>query len=281
MAKKVVVFLGSPRKGETFSALKVFESKLRERVKDLEFEIVHLRAFRVESCRGCFLCLTKGEELCPHKDDFTSLVRKMNEADGVVFATPNYSLQVTGTLKIFLDRCAHIFHRPRYFDKVFMAIVTQGVIGAGDIVKYLETVARYWGFRVVKGVGLTTLTPRTAAEDLRIEKRLASVADRFHRALTHSAQRKPSWFMLAIFRLSRSSHAAVPNEESCDYRYFRDKGWFESEYYYPVRLSVFRRWFGAALDRFATKQALKRHAALPRGTPPLHFPPQFDDERGL
>ena len=37
------------------------------------------------------LCLNKGEELCPLKDDRDLLIDKMNNSDGIIFASPNYS----------------------------------------------------------------------------------------------------------------------------------------------------------------------------------------------
>jgi len=32
-------------------------------------------------------------------------------SDGVIFATPNYSFQVSGIMKVFLDRLGFAFHR--------------------------------------------------------------------------------------------------------------------------------------------------------------------------
>jgi hypothetical protein len=41
-------------------------------------------------------------------------------------------------------------------------------------------------------------------------------------------------------------------DESCrDYTYFRDKGWFESDYYYPVKLNPFKNLIGKIFDKLA------------------------------
>jgi multimeric flavodoxin WrbA len=60
----------------------------------------------------------KGEEFCPLKDDRDVMIEKMTASDGVVFATPNYSFQVSALMKIFLDRLGFVFHRPRFFDSI-------------------------------------------------------------------------------------------------------------------------------------------------------------------
>jgi len=43
---------------------------------DIEVEIVRLSDYRLGICRGCRLCLDKGEEKCPHKDDRDVLIRE-------------------------------------------------------------------------------------------------------------------------------------------------------------------------------------------------------------
>ncbi len=107
------------------------------------------------------MCFDKGEEYCSSKDDRDLLMEKMNNSDGVIFATPNYSFQVTALMKNFLDRIAFVLHRPQFFGKAFTAIVTQGIFGGASIEKYLETMGGNLGFQVAKGCCLTTLEPET------------------------------------------------------------------------------------------------------------------------
>jgi multimeric flavodoxin WrbA len=94
--------------------------------------------------------LPQGEEFCPLKDDRDVLIRKMMTSDGVVFASPNYSYQVSATMKIFLDRLGFIFHRPHFFGKTYTSIVAQGIYGGSKIVKYLDFVGMGLGFNVAK-----------------------------------------------------------------------------------------------------------------------------------
>jgi multimeric flavodoxin WrbA len=68
---------------------------------DVEYEIVLLRDYRLEPCRGCLSCFERGEECCPVKDDRDVLIGKIETSDGVVFASSNYSFHSTrlGALK--------------------------------------------------------------------------------------------------------------------------------------------------------------------------------------
>ena len=115
--KKVTAFVGSARKQHTYNAVRQFLSSL-ESLGDIESEIVRLSECKLEICRGCKLCIVKGEEFCQFKDDRDMLIQKMMASDGVVFASPNYSFQVSGIMKGFLDRLGFVFHRPRFFGKV-------------------------------------------------------------------------------------------------------------------------------------------------------------------
>lgn len=52
-------------------------------------------------------------------------------------------------------------------------------------------------------------------------------------------------------------------EADCDYRYYTDKGWFESDYYYPVRLNPFKKAAGRFFDVMQTRKTLKRKSPGP------------------
>jgi multimeric flavodoxin WrbA len=75
-----------------------------------------LKDVDLSQCRGCFGCFVKGEDHCPCKDD-ASIEQKMHDADGIIFATPVYGMNISALMKTFIDRFSYIFHRPRFFTK--------------------------------------------------------------------------------------------------------------------------------------------------------------------
>ena len=115
---KITAFVGSARKKHTYNATEYFLQKLQSFGK-VEYEIVFLSDYHLEICKGCKLCLNKGEELCPMKDDRDKLIEKMYGSDGIILASPNYSFDLSGLMKVFLDRLGFVFHRPRFFGKAF------------------------------------------------------------------------------------------------------------------------------------------------------------------
>jgi multimeric flavodoxin WrbA len=255
--KRVAAFVGSPRKGHTYDAAAQLLGNLQS-LGQVETEIVRLSDFRLESCRGCKLCTDRGEERCPLKDDRDALIGRMLASDGVVFATPNYSFQVSAAMKSFLERLAFIFHRPRFFSKAFTGIVTQGFYGGDKILSYLDFVGGGLGFNVVKGNVLGTLDPMTEKQQRKIDTALAAQAQRYHARLEKADYPTPAWLKLMIFRMSRTAARLELDESFRDYTYYRDQGWFTSDYFYPVRLGPLKKGAGKVLDAFAARSSKGR-----------------------
>lgn len=238
--KKVTALVGSARKKDTYDAVREFLDRL-EKLGNVESEIVMLSDYRIETCRGCKICFTKGEEFCPHKDDRDVLIGKMMASDGVVFASPNYSFQVSGIMKVFLDRLGFAFHRPRFHGRTSTSIVMQGIYGGKKIVKYLDFVGFGLGFAKVKGSCHTAFEPMTAKERRKRDKALAKHSKRFYKQLIKPAGRGPSLLELLLFSMARSSMSVTLDDSSRDYRYYSERGWFESDYYTPVRLGFLKK----------------------------------------
>jgi multimeric flavodoxin WrbA len=248
--KKVTAFVGSAHRKNTHSAVVQFLNNLQA-LGDVEYEIVTLTDYKLGICRGCRLCFDKGEEFCPLKDDRDVLMEKIDASDGVIFATPNYSWQVSGIMKVFLDRFGFVCHRPRYFGKTFTSIVTQGFTGGNKIVDYLDFLAKFLGFNTIKGASVTTLIPITEKAQQKIDRALAGLSKRFYTRLTKSDYPAPSMLWLMAFRMGRTSMFQLLDDSSRDFRYYAEKGWFESDYYYPTRLGILKKAAGKLFDKMA------------------------------
>ncbi len=258
--KKVTAFVGCGSRKHTYEAVRRFADQLQAR-GDVDVELVRLGDYRIETCRGCKVCFQKGEEHCPLKDDRDLLLRKMVESDGVVFASPNYSFQVSAMMKLFLDRLGYAFHRPQFFGKTCTSIVVQGIYGGEKIVKYLDFVGFGLGFDPVQGSCFKAFDPMTDAESRKLDASLAEQSRRFLASLRRPPHAVPSLLRLFLFRYARSSMRVELDERSRDFVYYRDHGWFESDYYYPVRLGAVKRTIGRWLDAWFTWAAKRRLAS--------------------
>ncbi|MGL4652029.1 flavodoxin family protein [Cetobacterium sp.] len=98
---KLVAFMGSPRKNGNTSKITHEVIKGAESV-GIETEIYNLNQLNIKGCQGCMYCRT--HDLCVLKDDMEKIYASIKEADVLVIASPIYMWQVTGQVKIFLDR---------------------------------------------------------------------------------------------------------------------------------------------------------------------------------
>jgi multimeric flavodoxin WrbA len=251
---KVTAFVGSARKKHTYQATEKLLQKLQS-LGDVEYEMVRLSEYNLGTCKGCRVCFDKGEEFCQFKDDRDLLIEKILNSDGVIFASPNYSFQVSASIKIFLDRLGFVFHRPRFFGKTFTCIVAQGIYGGNKIVKYLDFIGAGLGFNVVKGCCIKTLEPLTEKGLKKIDQIIDKQSRLFHAKLMKKEYPAPSLLMLMAFRAGRSSIKLMLEESSKDYRYYMEKGWFAADYYYPVKLSPLKKLAGKSFDMLGIRMA--------------------------
>ena len=247
--KKVTAFVGSARKKNTYKAVVQFMNNLQA-LGDVECEIVVLNDYNLGICRGCQLCFNKGEAFCPLKDDRDVLFDKIKASDGVIFATPNYIWDMSGAMKVFLDRFGFAVHRPRYFGKVFTSIVTQAIMRGDKIVETLDFAAGSLGFTTLKGITITGFDPKTEKQQQKAERDLARHSKRFYTLLAKPANPAPTLFQLMMFRMSRTNLMRM-DPDNIDHKYYANQGWFESEYYYPTGLGVLMRTAGNLFDRMS------------------------------
>ena len=98
---KVLLLNGSPHeKGCTYTALKEVAGQLEK--NGIETEIVQIGMVDIRGCIGCGRCKATGK--CVFDDIVNVILEKMEQADGLVVASPVYYASANGTLISFLDR---------------------------------------------------------------------------------------------------------------------------------------------------------------------------------
>ena len=124
--KKIFAFIGSPgiEKSNTFTLTRMMLDRLSEMDPEISHEVFTGGQVKLEFCKGCWTCMTKG--FCPadSRDDMGMLKEKMMGADFIIFGSPVYTLTVSGQTKTFLDRLASWYHTLRLAGKPGMTVAT-------------------------------------------------------------------------------------------------------------------------------------------------------------
>lgn len=146
---KCLIIHGSPRRGNTWDVLNKVKEEM-QRNGNFEFEVIELSKEKIPMCIGCFKCIKKGEKKCPHNSYIEPIVKKMEAADAFIITTPVYSMQVSGTLKNFIDHMSYNFHRPKFYNKKVLIITTTAGAGHTSTAKYIKKVMSYWNVNYIQ-----------------------------------------------------------------------------------------------------------------------------------
>jgi multimeric flavodoxin WrbA len=253
---KVLVVMGSPRRGNTYAAAERLRA-LMESHGPVAFEYLWLRDAALEQCRGCAVCVGKGEEYCPIRDDVPAIMQRMHEVDGIILASPVYSWQVSGLLKVLIDRLSYTMHRPRLYGKKILVLAT-GMLGTKDVERYLTGVAQYWGAEVAATVGLITPPTVSARQQERNERILARAAESFSRALQPGRPKSPPLRSVFLFRGGRALIDEQQDGTPVDYQYWKEHGWLDpgANYYTDTPVNPVYNAIGGLVE-FAMRRAIR------------------------
>ncbi|EFE72456.1 flavodoxin family protein [Streptomyces viridosporus] len=100
-APKILAINGSERDGNTTDVLRHAAAHAADR--GVEFEIVDLRNVRMERCGPCGDCNDR-TFVCAVRDDIPSVVGRMIDADGIVFAAPVHGFGTASLMQTFIER---------------------------------------------------------------------------------------------------------------------------------------------------------------------------------
>jgi len=108
---KVIGICGSPRKGNCEMLLRTALDAAK--AAGAETEMVLLKDMHIGYCDGCTTCETGGESEgeCHVDDDMQPLYGKLERADAILLASPNYYSNVSGLMKSFMDRMLVFYSR--------------------------------------------------------------------------------------------------------------------------------------------------------------------------
>nr|WP_321256419.1 flavodoxin family protein [uncultured Pseudodesulfovibrio sp.] len=101
---KVLTLLGSARKeGNTATVLTLVEKELHSLKHTVERITLHDK--NIKGCLGCLKCMAYSDKTaCVQHDDANEVMKKMVEADVILFTTPIYFWGFSAQIKALIDR---------------------------------------------------------------------------------------------------------------------------------------------------------------------------------
>jgi len=233
---KIVAIIGSPKgKGSGYRIVQMVEERMKQMgTVDLELEYLFLKDANLGLCKGCFACVTRGEDHCPLKDGRAAIEQKLLAADGVILSSPAYVENVSWLMKGFIDRFAYTNHRLQFFRQKVMLTANSGGAGLKPTLYAMRNTLG--GARVVCELGVSTPPwPQTEHAVAKKEKAITAAADRFYQACLDTGMPAPTFNEYMRFVIQKKVSEECRQWLPADYEYYQGKGYHYETKIGPVK----------------------------------------------
>lgn len=222
---KIAVVHGQKHKGNTYHITRMLLDKLKVTKEECSEFYVN----DISNCVGCFQCVMKGEDTCPHRSQIEDMIHAIEEAEVIIIDSPTYVMNMSGQLKTFFDHMGYrwMSHRPHptMKQKIGVAISTTAGAGAKKTTKLIASQMFWWS------IGKTHQIPLTVAamnwEEMSTKRKEKS--DRKTSNVAKSIQRrlgrvKPGFRTRFMFSMMRQMHKGM-DYSPVDMKYWKENGW--------------------------------------------------------
>lgn len=216
---KILLISSSPRGEKSLTYALAAEALKGAAAAGAETEAVHICGCRIAFCRSCEAC-HRGDMRCIIDDDAVPLILKMLDADGIIFASPNYINQVTASMKALFDRTSHLIHCKSLLGKYTAGAASSGSGFSEPTLNYIAYYSNTAGAMYSGGVSCSRgLDAAKKEEAFKLGAKLAADI----RAKTVYLDQKEA------IEKGRKKFSAVikmrKNDWDAEYEYYADKGW--------------------------------------------------------
>ena len=175
---KIIIVNGSNRKsGATAQILNEMYLQLKK-YSDVDVQIVHVADLDLKYCQGCCSCYKTGK--CIFMDDIENLSLNIENADGIILGSPTYASNVSGQMKVIIDR-GHFVMEQLLYDKYAISVATYENYGGKDTVKVLGRILMYSGARISGAIVAKSTFNSNPLENKKIKNEVRKKVDRLHK----------------------------------------------------------------------------------------------------
>lgn len=222
---KVVVIHGQAHKGSTYHVTK----KILDELDCDESAIQEFYVNGMGQCVGCFSCILRSEEDCPHREQVEPILKAMEEAEVILVESPTYVMSMTGQLKSFFDHVGYrwMAHRPNgdMRQKIAIAISTTAGNGAKrttkDIARQLVWLAIGKIYQISFVVSASSWENVSTDKKMKIDKETKALAQKVNKKYKHV---KPSLKVRLYFFVMKQMQKGV-GYNPIDVAWWKSNGW--------------------------------------------------------
>ena len=227
---KILTIMGTPHRGNTRAITDLFLDEFKDSKNEFD-EIILPNDFN-DICCGCANCILNGEDKCPHYSRINPIIKRIEEADLIILATPVFAGTCSSGMKVLLDHLAYMWlvHRPKeaMFKKVGLIITTAGGSGVKATTKLLKSNLFYWGVPQIYNYEVTTMKMGGNYCDYKnkdkIKQQVNKKSKQIKKALFKRKVGIKSKFFFKLFGMTQKN-----GWNKVDVKYWKEQGWLNGK----------------------------------------------------
>ena len=174
---KIIILNGSHRKnGATALILHEMYQRLKT-YPNVEIQFYNVADFNLNYCVGCCKCYKNGK--CIFNDDIEKLSENIETADGIIIGSPTYASNVSGQMKIVIDR-GHFIIEQLLFRKYAISISTFENYGGKDTSKIINRLLSYSGATISNSLVIKVPFSTNPLSNLKTQNKVNKAIDKFY-----------------------------------------------------------------------------------------------------
>lgn len=226
---KIVVINGQKHKGSTYNIGKLLVDNIS---CDKDVSEFFLPKDLNHFCEGCYACI-EDETKCPYYKQKSVIMQKIEQADLLVFTTPNYCMAPSAPMKAFMDLTFTYWfsHKPRecMFSKKAVVISTTAGMGAKKAIKPVARTLFYWGVPWIKDYGISVQAMNwngvSQNKKIKIQKDMKKLAKILSNETAPFVSIKTKFMFNIMANMQKANFGSSPTEK----KYWEDRGWLGKE----------------------------------------------------
>lgn len=222
---KIVTINGQNHHGSSYHIGKEIANQLEGEITEF-FLPKDLNGF----CLGCYKCL-KDETKCYMYEKKKIIWDAMEDADLIIFTTPNYCMYASAPMKSFLDFSFDMWmvHRPKawMFKKKVVIISTSAGASNKTAINTIKSSVKGWGVSYIKTIGKAVHANKW---DVIPEKDKKVLDKKINKVVKDLKKNKPVRASLSTkisFKFFGFLHKKDWDSDPCEKEYWNEKGWLD------------------------------------------------------
>lgn len=223
---KIVIINGQNHKGSTYN---IGISLARKLAGDEDITEFFLPRDLNHFCLGCYSCM-KDMTICPYYDEKKIIADAMENADLLIFTSPNYCMLPSAPMKAFIDFFYQYWipHRPQanMFKKKAVVISTTAGMGAGKVCAQLKRTLAYWGVPYIKKYAISVQAMSWSEVDQKKKDKIDKDITALAKKIKKSKVGKPSPYIRFMFNMMTLTKK---NQNDPEAEHWQKQGWLNGK----------------------------------------------------